>query len=470
MELDFSNDVIEKLLLKKALADRGWLNILLNTYDKRWFKDLSVSVTLKNMILFYKKYGSIPSIKAIHALTKKYAEKYPDSGIQLSAVQQLLSETQNLNLNIDEDIINKNLKEFIRRNAFYNSLYDNAELLERSPDNYQKVVDKCLENFDKVQRLTFNDTDLGLEYFNADAMAKHWDYIKNPEAKIKTGWNSIDAYTNGGVLKSGKMLALFMAQAGLGKSVFLSNVAVNFLKQNLGVVVISLEMSQDVYAQRFDAHISNKNINKLSENSAEAMQKIQDFYAKYPQSNLFLKEFPPRSICSRDIEQYLENLQNNGKKFDVVIVDYLNLVLPNHRTDSMFKDGLAVSEELRALSYKFKCPVISAVQSNTEGMNSQNIDMQNVSESRGIVHTTDALFALYQLDEDRENGIINLKVIKNRLGGMVGKHASFKLDPETLTLADITFDNNYSAESNEDSELGNIMRNLPNISSDIESI
>ena len=61
----------------------------------------------------------------------------------------------------------------------------------------------------------------------------------------------------------------------------------------------------------------------------------------------------------------------------------------------MFKDGLAVSEELRALSYKFKCPVISAVQSNTEGMNSQDIDMQNVSESRGIVHTTDALFALY---------------------------------------------------------------------------
>ncbi|MBR6870931.1 MAG: hypothetical protein IKM91_04855, partial [Candidatus Methanomethylophilaceae archaeon] len=40
----------------------------------------------------------------------------------------------------DEDIINKNLKEFIRRNAFYNSLYDNAELLERSPDNYEKVV------------------------------------------------------------------------------------------------------------------------------------------------------------------------------------------------------------------------------------------------------------------------------------------------------------------------------------------
>ena len=136
----------------------------------------------------------------------------------------------------------------------------------------------------------------------------------------------------------------------------------------------------------------------------------------------------------------------------------------------MFKDGLAVSEELRALSYKFECPVVSAVQCNTEGMSSAEIDMQNVSESRGIVHTVDALFALYQLDEDRENGIINLKIIKNRLGGQVGKRGVFKLDPETLTLADITFDNNFSVDFDSSSELGNIMNNLSNISADINSV
>lgn len=101
--------------------------------------------------------------------------------------------------------------------------------------------------------------------------ADHWDYIKNPKAKIPTGWTTLDQYTNGGFLKDGKMLAIFMGQAGLGKSVFLSNIAVNFLKQNLSVVVISLEMSQDVYATRFDAHISKKNINKLDECSDEAI-------------------------------------------------------------------------------------------------------------------------------------------------------------------------------------------------------
>ena len=68
----------------------------------------------------------------------------------MSDVNELLVEVSNLNLNLSDDILNANLKEFIRRNAFYNALFDNSELLDRSPENYEKVVDKCLENFDRV--------------------------------------------------------------------------------------------------------------------------------------------------------------------------------------------------------------------------------------------------------------------------------------------------------------------------------
>lgn len=206
-----------------------------------------------------------------------------------------------MSYNIQDDVLISNFKEYIRRNAFYNALYDNIDILERGPGEYEKVVDKCLENFDRVQKITFNDSDLGLNYFDEAAMEAHWEFLRNPAAKIKTGWDSLDNYTSGGVLKDGRMLFLLMAQSGLGKSVFMSNMAVNFLKQNLSVVVISLEMSQDVYAQRFDAHISQKNINKLKENETTAIQRIKEFYKKYPNSNLFIKEYPPRSIKTNDI-------------------------------------------------------------------------------------------------------------------------------------------------------------------------
>lgn len=468
MELDFSSDMIERLLFKKSLVDKNWLNIVSNVYDHRWFKNKNIGTLLNLVIRFYNKYNSIPSNKVIQALATKYAEKNPDS-LKVFEAQELLGEISSLELNMPDEVLNSNLKGFIRKNALSMSLYDNAELLTKDSEAFDSVVDKCLANFDRVQKITFNDTDLGLNYFNTDAMAKHWEFILNPEAKIRTMWPALDQYTNGGVLKDGKMLCLFMAQAGLGKSMFMSNLAVNFMKQNMSVVVISLEMSQDVYAQRFDAHLSKQNINRLKENSETAIDRIKAFYNEHPQANLYVKEYPPRSIKTKDIQIYLENLRNNGHHFDVIIVDYLNLVLPNTKSDSMYKDGLTVSEELRALSYQFKCPVISAVQANSDGMNSSEIDMQNVSESRGIVHTTDCLFAMYQMPEDREHGIINMRIIKNRLGGQIGKIATFKLDPESLILADVTFDDGVGIADDGDSEISRLMANMPVIDQDLTS-
>ena len=439
MELDFSRDDIEKMLFKKASLDKKWMNILVGTFDKRFFKTPNLGVLADLQVRFYEKYGQAPSTKTLAAMAKSYAAKYPNEGVVLSEVNELLSEISTFDLNLPEDVLNSNLKEFIRRNAFYNALYDNAGLLNNDESGYEKVVAKCLENFDRVQRITFNDTDLGLNYFNEEAMKHHWEYIKNPEAKLSTLWPSLDTYTHGGFLKDGRSLYLVMAQAGLGKSLFLSNLAVNFLKQGLSVVVISLEMSEDVYAQRFDAHISKEDINHLNECEDRAVENIKKFYKEHPTSNLYIKEYPPKSVTSNDIRAYLESLRNNGHKFDVVIVDYLNLVKSaGKQNDNMFLDGLDVSEKLRAISYEFKTPVISAIQTNTEGMNNENVGMENISQSRGIAFTADFLMALFQMQEDRENGIIRARILKNRLGGQVGKVLQFTVNQHNLVLDDIT--------------------------------
>ena len=63
---------------------------------------------------------------------------------------------------------------------------------------------------------------------------------------------------------------------------------------------------------------------------------------------------------------------------------------------------------------------------NGGGYAGADIDMSNVSESSGITATADALFALYQLEGEREQGVINLKVLKNRLGGFVGSTLNFQ--------------------------------------------
>ena len=478
MDLDFTNDTIEKMLLKKALSDKHWLSILSNVYDslfgkipnkefrekKSLFKNRDFSLILRLAMKYFQKYDKSPDNNVIQLLAKKYQELHPAECIDIAKINTVLSELQNANYNIGDDILNKNFKDFIRSQAMYETLSQNVEILTSENGDYQKVVDKCLENFDKVQKITFDDTDLGMQYFNEAAMKEHWDFLKNPEAKIKTMWRKVDDITNGGFLKDGRMLALIMAQAGLGKSVFLSNLAVNFMKQNLSVVVISLEMSENVYAARFDAHISKKNINRLAENEEVATERIREFYQQHPKANLFIKEYPPRSVRTRDIANYLENLKNAGHHFDVIIIDYLGLVLPNRSQDSMYKDGQMVSEELRSLSYLFKVPVISAVQCNSEGMNNATIDMQNVAESKAIVHTVDFLAVLTRTPDERELGKINMRILKNRFGGQIGAVCSFRMDNDTLEIADTSYDNDI-----ESSTTSNMLKNFKENKQNIES-
>ena len=471
MELDFSRDDIEKMLFKKASLDKKWMNILVGTFDKRFFKTPNLAMLADLQVRFYEKYGQAPSTKTLAAMAKSYAIKYPAENIEMSEVNELLREINTFDLNLPEDVLNSNLKEFIRRNAFYNALYDNAGLLNSDESGYEKVVAKCLENFDRVQKITFNDTDLGLNYFNEDAMKQHWQYIRNPEAKLSTLWASLDTYTHGGFLKDGRSLYLVMAQAGLGKSLFLSNLAVNFLKQGLSVVVISLEMSEDVYAQRFDAHISKEDINHLNDCEDRAIENIKKFYKEHPSSNLYIKEYPPKSVTSNDIRAYLESLRANGHKFDAIIIDYLNLVKSSSRqNDNMFLDGLDVSEKLRAISYEFKAPVISAIQTNTEGMNNENVGMENISQSRGIAFTADFLMALFQMQEDRENGFIRARILKNRLGGQVGKVLQFTVNKHNLLLEDITNNPDIEETTIADDSMRDTFNSITGMQEDLQRI
>lgn len=462
VETDFTNEFIERLLVRRCLSDKKYIGIISGMFDRRWFDNDRACKILNLAINYYNKFNSVPSNPVLMEMVKKFCEK--NTNVSLSDMSQELRTIHEINSDIPDDVVKTNLQGFIESKAMYWTISDNIATIEKD-----KNVDTCIDRFNKIRKMSLEDTDLGMNYFSPDAMAKHWEYIMNPEAKIKTMWPGLDAMTNGGFLKTGKELVCFCGQAGLGKSLFLSNLSVNFLKQNLSVVVISLEMSQDVYAKRFDAHISEHNVNTLFRTKDSTIANIRDFYNKYPGGNLYIKEYPPRTIKVSDIENYLETLRDNGAKIDVIVIDYLNLVLSNKKSDSMYESVMDVAEKLRALSYKFEAPVITATQANTQGMNNENIGMEHISESKGIAHTVDELFMLFQMDDDRERGEIKLRIAKNRAGGQVGKVITFKLNPESLVLSDASFTRDGHPED-DNSETDSIIGNLSNISSDLEEV
>lgn len=462
MELDFTNGMLERVLVKKSLIDKKFLMAIGPIMDQRWFEESrELGVIGKLIVKYFNVYENVPTQQVVQAMVSKYCQVHPE--FDSASILKELSTTSRLDVDLSLDIVNSNLQKFVKEKLLYFTIHDNAmDIMNHGS------VDNCIDKFESIQKLTFEDTDLGMSYFRKEDQERHWEYVNNPESRVSTGFDGLDRYLHGGFYKSGKMLACIMGQAGLGKSLFLSNIAVNCLRNDMNVVVISLEMSENVYATRFDAHISNSNINQLRENGETVLSRINAFYEKHPNANLFIKEYPPRSVKVSDIQVYLDNLIAAGNRFDIIIIDYLNLVLPNRSRDNMYQDIMNVAERLRALSYIYEVPVVTATQANSEGMNNENIGMEHVSESRGIAHTVDFLGGLYQMDEDRDNGVINMRVIKNRLGGCVGKVIPFKLDPASLVLKDTTY--SPSDDMDPDNDAAAIIDNAQQIAEDIDNV
>lgn len=336
------------------------------------------------------------------------------------------------------------LVNFTKERAMYFTILDNLNIIEKHGD-----VSCCMAKFEEIAKYDLN-TDLGIEYFsNID---NHIEHLLKPNLKLSTGFKGIDGVTYGGLPTDDTCLFLFMAKPGLGKSMFMANLAANWCLMNKKVLIITLEMSEHMYSMRMDSIFSNININMLRESSENLKRCITGLKIGKPQAMLQIKEFPTGTCNTMMIKQYCKKLkETKGFSPDIIIIDYLNIVKPNSKSasGSLYEKGKAVAEELRALSGEMHIPVISALQSNRQsrgsGYATDDIDMDNSGESSGIPATADAMFAAYQMEGERDAGKINLKIIKNRLGGFIGKSIPFEVNYDTLKL----FDWNEPAETSE---------------------
>ena len=84
------------------------------------------------------------------------------------------------------------------------------------------------------------------------------------------------------------------------------------------------------------------------------------------------------------------------------------------------------------------------------GFNTSSPGMENISESIGLAATCDAICSIWQEEEDRELGVINMGFQKNRFGPNFGS-AAFRCNYNTLTLKETNSDYFAADNSSEDS-------------------
>ena len=276
--------------------------------------------------------------------------------------------------------------------------------------------------------------DLGIDYFTKPI--DRLERLTLQPLRTSTKWKAFDDMLNGGIAR--KEILLFSANSGGGKSITLANLAVNMLEQGFNVLYLSLELSEELIAQRFDTMFTGIP-------SVIAQQKYKDIAASlhdiaHTMGKMTIKHMPTGST-SNQFRAYLKEFELKfGYLPDLLIVDYLDIMGANEKVsaDNVWEKDKRAAEQLRDIAFDYNMYIATASQQNRSAIDAQELNQSHIAGGLSKVNTVDIYASIIMTPTMKAAGEIGFSFLKTRNSDGVGKTVYMKWDNKTLRILNKT--------------------------------
>ena len=388
---------------------------------------------LRSLHRILTKSGRLPSIERIESVYGIEAERIPegDLGLVHDQIQQMALEFFQIKV---QDA--KNLEE--------------VEALKKK---YLTNLDQEAEEEVKV-------------YSSLGDIAQELDDIFQEEDTVKSGFPSIDATLGGGMVPGETYC--FVAPSGVGKSIWLINLARTFINQEKNVVFVSTEMNNQQVKQRL--------LRSLTDKADKDEIKARLPFLKGLGFNFLPIKVEPNVV---DVDGLERMVRETGFTPDVLIIDYMDELRATEKTPSEYEKYKILGSDLKRLAERFECPLITASQTNRSafenGATKGFVGLESIGDSWNKVKAMSGIFTVIQDQtmqpvENRKNGhkvgAFRLSLQKSRFSGK--GDIEFTIDYNTMHIYEgielyysLTLQHRDNKEIDESKENGYVLRYIP---------
>jgi KaiC/GvpD/RAD55 family RecA-like ATPase len=321
-------------------------------------------------------------------------------------------------------------EKFSRHKGLERAILKSADLLEAGDYG---PVEKMIKDATQISL----QRDMGTDYWE-DPRSRLMK-LKENNGQISTGWPSVDKKLYGG-FKRGE-LDIFCAASGGGKSLFLANLGVNFAEQNLNVIYFTFELSEELVCMRLDSMNTGINTREVFKQLDDLELKVRVLGKK--SGGMQVKYLPSGKNCN-DLRAYLKEYQVKlGKKPDIILVDYLDLMMPlsvKVSPSDLFVKDKYVSEELRNLAMETQCVVVTASQLNRSAVEEIEFDHSHISGGLSKIQTADNVIGIFTSRALKDRGRYQIQFMKTRSSSGVGQKVDLEWNVDTLRITDLGLD------------------------------
>jgi len=398
---------MQKLYLEMFLSDAETFIRCQNIFDPENF-DRKLKEAAEFMTTYVDKYKVVPETDIINAACKTDLKTV---SLPKENYEWLMEEFEN----------------FSRHKGLERAILKSADLLEAGDYG---PVEKLIK--DAIQ-ISLNK-DMGTDYFE-DPRAR-LTKLKDGNGQISTGWPSIDKKLYGGFNRG--ELNIFCAGSGGGKSLFLANLGVNWALQGLNVLYLTFELAEGLVSMRLDSMTTGIATREVFRNIDDVELKVKMLGKSA--GNIQIKYMPSGKNCN-DIRSYLKEYQvKKGHKPDVILIDYLDLMMPlsvKVSPSDLFVKDKYVSEEIRNLAMETQCITVTASQLNRSAVEEIEFDHSHISGGLSKIMTADNVIGIFTSRAMKERGRYQIQFMKTRSSSGVGQKVDLEFNVETLRITDL---------------------------------
>ena len=258
---------------------------------------------------------------------------YIELGNQEGISENAFSDTQNLIRTLDADESTKyewlldQTEKFIQDRSLHNAIRRSIRILDADTDLTKSAIPGLLQD---ALSISF-DTQVGHDFLTDTK--DRFDYYHLKQNRLRFNLDYLNRITGGGL--PSKTLSCILAGTGVGKSLSMCSLAAGNLMDQKNVLYISLELSEEMVAQRIDQNLLNVTPEELLELKWNDYDSKVERLRESTKGKLVVKSYPPASVGAGHFRHLLNELRIK-KNFlpDVIYLDYINLC-----TSSRIKPG-----------------------------------------------------------------------------------------------------------------------------------
>jgi len=457
-------ELTEQTVLNCLFSDEEYVRKTLPFIEREYFQTESNKVVFDLISNHILKYNSVPTKESLLI-----------SLDEVNVSENIFTESKNTIEFVDsvkedhsESVWQLDVTEkWCQDRALYNAVMKSIGILNDDAPNkgeLPKILSEALA-------VSF-DSNIGHDFI--DDFEARFEYYQRVEEKLEFHLDLFNKITKGGLSK--KTLNIALAGTGVGKSLFMCDMAANHLLMGKNVLYITCEMSEEKIAERIDANLLNTDIQDVAQMPHDIFTKKIDRVRSKTTGKLIVKEYPTASANANHFRHLLNELSlKKNFRPDIIYIDYLNICSSSRIKAASGANSYtlikSIAEELRGLAVEHNVPIMSATQTTRGGYNSSDVELTDTSESFGLPATADLMFALISTEELEEMNQLLVKQLKNRYNDLsTYKRFVVGVDRAKMRLYDVENSAQDDLIESKDSQQQNYGNNFSNNSKKIGNV